>query len=132
VTQQHRFVVALRRLQDWHLDSVKAQALGGRSSEAPSSRVLQAQRYPGTNQWLARWIHARSDEQREELIAGLEDEFYALGMSPSRKASRADGVFPGTEQHRRLIAAAEGSLRQVSRLWGVSKSTVQRYRKEFA
>lgn len=135
MTQEHRFLGALRRLQDWHLDSVKAQTFGGTAASAPGPRVLQGQSYPGTHAWLGRWGAAGSDEHREELIAAIEDEFYALGMAASRRSAASDGparVFVGTLEHRRLVAASEGSVRQVARLWGISKSCVHRYRKEFA
>lgn len=127
MTQEHRFLVALLRLRDWHIDSVKAQSFSGTQAGAPGPRVLVAQHYPSLIRWAERWKFAR-EGQREEIIAELEAEFYALGVSASQRYAEHFG----TAAWKRAIGTAEGSTRQVSRLWGVSKSTVSRYRKEFA
>ena len=128
MTQQHRFLAALRRLQDWHADSTKAQQFG-QTATAPGSRVLQAQTYPW-NRWAQHsWASARSDAQREDLIAELETEFAELSKAPARERS-VD--FFGRVTWRRRIARTPGSSREVAELVGVSHATVNRYRKEFA
>ncbi len=129
MTQEPRFVAALKSLQDWHTDSLKARDYNspGVSSGKPAARMLRAQEYPSTRTALDRWRGARSDLEREEIIEDLEAEFYGLGVGPSRKYEE----HPGTVPLRRAIATAGGSLRHVARQFGVSHTTVSRYRKEF-
>ena len=129
MTQQHRFLTALRALQRWHADSVKARVYGGTGRTAHAeSVVLTPQRYPGTRAAFSDWHYARSDEQREQVIARLEQEFYRLEHGPSKKYNEVIG----SAWWRRQIAATPGPVRHVAALWDVSKSSVDRYRKEFA
>lgn len=90
MTQQLRFLTALKVLQDWHADSVKARDYNSpaSSSSKPGSVVLRVQRYPGTADWFARWRHAYSDLAREAIIQGLEDEYERLVGRPSVEAYR--------------------------------------------
>ena len=69
-TQQDRFLAALRRLQDWHVDAVKAVDYNSpaTSSSKPGSTHFRAQRYPDTGRWLAEWRYAAGNDIRKELI----------------------------------------------------------------
>jgi hypothetical protein len=78
MNQHHRFSRALGRLQHWHSDATKAQALAGKTtSSKPESKELRSRHYPGTRDALDRWRDG-DEGQREELIEELEAEFSAL------------------------------------------------------
>ena len=130
MTQQHRFLTALRALQRWHSDSVKARVYTGATAGTGSAEhaILVPQRYPGTRQAFHDWRWARTYEAREEVIARLEQEFYRLEHGPSMKYAE----YIGTRPWRERIAGTPGSVRHVAALWDVSKSAVQRYRQAFA
>ena len=84
MTQQHRFLVALKRLQDWHADSLKARDYNspGVSSSKPGAVHLRVQRYPSTARVWGDWRFARTDEAREAVIAELEAEYDRLSGRP--------------------------------------------------
>lgn len=86
MTQQHRFLTALRRLQDWHADSVKAQTLESQSTGKPESRILQAQHHGFLFHWLKLWKYSRDDDDREKLIEELEDMVAARTKRPQVEA----------------------------------------------
>lgn len=81
--QYDRFQVALQRLVDWHVDSVKAQSFDGPSiaTSKQSSRVLAAQSYPRLRYWISEWHHTHD---REGCIAALEQEYLELSRRPYR------------------------------------------------
>lgn len=119
-------------LEDWYADSTRARAYdadGGPGSTDPGHRVLRANRYPGPP-WrqLYREATERSDLRAQAAIVNaLEDEIYGLDHSPSM-AGPASGLHPGTQEYERAIALHDGTTRFVARKFGVSQSTVVRYR----
>jgi hypothetical protein len=126
VTQQHRFLVALDRLRDWYAPSTKAQTFDGpQTTGKPEHRMLRSQSYPDESNALYGWRRCRSDEERERAIAELEAEFAELLRAPRREQVP---TFHGRLEWRRRVAAAPGSVRVVAERYGISKSTVSRYR----
>lgn len=90
MTQQHRFLTALKRLQDWHADSVKARDYNSpaASSSKPGAVVLRSQEYPGTARFLEDWSRAHTDERREAIILHLDIEYQALSCRPPTEQYR--------------------------------------------
>jgi hypothetical protein len=82
--QQTRFLAALKALQRWHADSVKAQTYDGPTVSAtkPGARVLRSQPYPSLRKQFDDWRHARSDDEREQLIERLEAELATITKRP--------------------------------------------------
>jgi hypothetical protein len=105
VTQQLRFLAALKRLQDWHADSVKARdynapAAGGGK---PGHRVLLRQEYPGTRKAWDSWRHAPDDDEREAIIDYLDEEYRQLTRRPPMESYKD---YWGKTRYRRVEAEA--------------------------
>jgi hypothetical protein len=127
MTQQQRFLAALRRLQDFHTDSVKSQSfITATSSSNRGARILYSQQYPDTRAWFDKWRDASSDDHRARLVNEIEAELYTLGVGASQRYT----AHYGTAEWKHGIATTEGSTRHVARLWGVSHTTVRRFRKD--
>jgi hypothetical protein len=104
VTQQLRFLLALKRIQSWYADSVKARDYNSpaSSSSKPGAVVLRVQRYPSTADWFVRYSRARSEDAREEVIQGLEAEFSRLTSRPLVEAFRDHW---GKTRYRKVVTA---------------------------
>lgn len=84
MTQQPRFLTALKALQDWHADSVQARdynAAATSSSSKPGAVHFRANRYPSTRYWLQKWAGA-SPETQESLVTAIEAELAGLSKGP--------------------------------------------------
>lgn len=90
MTHQHRFLAALKTLQDWYADSVKARDYNSpaSSSSKPGAVVLRIQRYPGTKDWIVRFMSATSPAAREAVCVQIEEEYERLVGRPSVEAYR--------------------------------------------
>jgi hypothetical protein len=129
VTLEMRFHTALSRLENWHTDSVKAQALDGPSvaHTKPGAVELKVQSYPDSDKWRWLWRTAKSESAREGLVEEVEDEYRNLAHSPSKKKD-----FLSWESKSKLaVAQDERAAWKVAREWGISERTVYRYRKQF-
>ena len=127
---ESRFWAALTRLETWHSDSLKAQDFSGpqTSSSKPGSVELRVTPYPHYSYWTNEWRKAKDDEGREEVIRGLEGEWFELAISPSKKY----GTFSyDTLEWKVAIANQDAPAKNVARIYGVAVSTVYLYRKKF-
>lgn len=129
MTLEDQFTAALQRLIQWHSDAVKAQDFSGpqTSSSKPGSVELRITPYPHHSYWTNEWRKAKDDEGREEVIAGLEQEWFELGLSASKKYRFTQN----TLEWKVAIANEQGTSQHVARLWAVAPSTVRKYRKEY-
>lgn len=127
---ESRFWAKLKRLQDWHSDSTKAQSFTNSNTThgKPGSVELRVTPYPHFSYWTNEWRKARNDEEREEVVRGLDEEWFELGHSPSMKYTV---LSHGTLEWKVSIATADMPAKNVSRMYGVPLSTVYHYRKEY-
>lgn len=79
-----RFLAALKSLQDWHTDSLKARDYNSpaTSSSKPGSTHFRAQSYPSTRQWLEDWRRAGDAAAQERVVEAIEAELDQLSGSP--------------------------------------------------
>jgi hypothetical protein len=126
---ESRFWTALRRLEAWHSDAVKAQSFTNSNTThgKPGSVELKVTPYPHYSYWTNEWRKARDDVERETVISDLGEEWDQLGLSPSKKHShRQRGVAWKVE-----IGTANLPAKNVARLYCVGLSTVYKYRAEY-
>lgn len=89
-TLRDRFLAALKFLQDWYTDSLKARDYNSpaTSSSKPGSTHFRSQSYPSTRQWLEDWRRARDAADQERLVEAIEAEIDQLSGSPRTEAYR--------------------------------------------
>ena len=86
---EDRFEIALERLDNWHYDSVKAQAYDGPavSSSKPGAKIFLGQAYPARRHWrdaFGAYRRYGDVEGMERCCDALEDEYRALSRRPHR------------------------------------------------
>lgn len=97
----------------------------------PESRPLY--RYGGKDSpatFDARWDSARSRKARAEITVDLMCCLRRYLLVPDEPWKRVSGQ-PNTKEWRQAIACDQRPCRAVAAIYGVSKSTVARYRQEF-
>ena len=129
-TQDAEFQALMGYLEGWYADAVKATAYDGPSRSAHTTdgpAPPRVNRYPGPP-WRRLYYEADEDPvAKAAIIHALEEEIYGLSHSPSQ-AGPASGLHHGTQEWRRAVASADGSLRAVARRFGISHTEVRRLR----
>jgi hypothetical protein len=125
------FFRILARLATWYSDPTKARNLDGAGRSHPGSRPLWLQEdHPlqaHLDHWVWLWRRAKSERDQNEVLQGVAFELKSFG----RRQAPLARLYRGTEDWRRAIAEAPGSLRQVADQWRVSHTSVARFREEF-
>src|SRR5215208_4255178 len=98
----------MRRLEDWHADSVQAQDYeGGTGSHEHGHAMLRVQPYPGPA-YRRLWDEATAIcdvVKQASILHQLENELFAIDHGPTY-ASPASGVYPNTLAWKQAVATA--------------------------